>query len=81
MKAKDWQSTAKVIRERQSQASPADLSELSSCPLSELSVDESGPSTVLQGLYVPLSTSTPICVLQGNQQMMDSAPDESLFNR
>ena len=42
MKAKDWQSTAKLIRERQNQAATADSSELSSFPLSELSVDESG---------------------------------------
>ena len=43
MKAKDWQSTAKLIRERQSQAATADSNELSSFPISELSVDESGP--------------------------------------
>ena len=81
MKATDWQNAAKLIRERQSQVATAASSKLSSFPLSELSVDESGPPTVLQGPYVPLSTSTPICVPQGNQQMMDSASDESLFNR
>ena len=81
MKAKDWQSTAKLIRERQNQAAIADSSELSSFPLSELSVNESGPPTVLQGPYVPLSTSTPIHVPQGNQQTMDSAPDESPFQQ
>ena len=47
MKAKDWQSAAKLIRERQKQAVTADSSELSSFPLSELSVNESGPPTVL----------------------------------
>ena len=81
MKVKDWQSAAKLIRERQSQAATADSSKLSSFPLSELSVDESRPPTVLQGPYVPLSTSTPICVPQGNQQMTDSAPDESPFQQ
>ena len=81
MKAKDWQSTAKLIRERQSQAAIADSRQLSSFPLSELSVDESGPPTVLQGAYIPLSTSTPICMPQDNQQMMDSAPDESPFQQ
>ena len=39
MKAKDWQSAAKLIRERQNQAATVDSSELSSFPLSELSVD------------------------------------------
>ena len=56
MKAKDWQTATKLIRERQSQAATADLSQLSSFPLSELSLDNSGPPAVLQGLYVPLST-------------------------
>ena len=79
MKAKDWQSTARLIRERQSQAATADSSELSSFLLSELSVDESIPPTVLQGPYIPLSTSKPVCVLQGNQQTTDSAPDKSPF--
>ena len=59
----------------------ADTSELSSLPLSELSVDESGPPTVLQGLYMPLSTSTPICMQQDNQPMTDSALDESPFQQ
>ena len=77
MKAKYWQSAAKLIRERQNQAAIADSSELSSFPLSELSVDDSRPPTQLQGPYIPSSTSTPVCVPQGNQQTMDSAPDES----
>ena len=81
MKAEDWQSTDKLIRERQSQVATADSSELSSFPLSELSVDESRPPTVLQGPYVPLSTSTPVCVPQVNQQLVDSAPDESPFQQ
>ena len=34
---------------------------------------------MLQGPYVPLSTSTLIHMPQGNQQTMDSAPDESPF--
>ena len=80
MKAKDWLRATKLIRERQSQVATKDSSELSSFPLNELPVDESGP-TVLQEPYMPLSTSTPIHVLQGNQQMTDSAPDESPFQQ
>ena len=30
---------------------------------------------------MPLSMSTPICMPQGNQQTMDSAPDESPFQQ
>ena len=81
MKTKDLQNAAKLIRERQSQAATADSSELSSFSLSELPVDVSGPPMVLQGPYVPLSTSTPIYMPQGNQQTLDSAQDESPFQQ
>ena len=39
-------------------------------------MDDGGPPTVLQGPYIPLSTSTPIRMQQGNQQMMDSPQDK-----
>ena len=79
MKAKDWRTASKLISERQSQAAIADSSQLSSFLLSELPLDDSGPPIVLQGPYMPLSTSTPIRMLQDNQQPMDRAPDESPF--
>ena len=81
MKVTDWKNVAKLIKERQSQAAMVDTSELSCLPLSELSVDESGPPTVLQGLYMPLCTSTPIHKQQDNQPMTDSALDESPFQQ
>ena len=81
MKVTDWRNAAKLIKERQSQVTTADTSELSSLPLSKLSVDASRPPTVLQGLYRPLSTSTPICMQQDNQPITDSAPDESPFQK
>ena len=59
MKAKDWQTTAKLIREKQSQATTADSSQLNSFPLSELPLDDSGPPTVLQGPYVPYLQAHP----------------------
>ena len=59
----------------------ADTSELSSFPFSELPVDQRGPPTVIQGPYVPLSTSTPICVPQDNQYTMDSVQDEPPFQQ
>ena len=79
MKVTDWQNAAKLIRERQSQAATADTSQLSSLPLRELSVDENGLPTMLQGPYVPLSTITPISVQQDNQTASSSAPEESPF--
>ena len=79
MKVKDWKNAAKLIKGRKSQEATSDMSQLSSLPLSELSVDESGPPTVLQGPYVPLSTSTPIQVQQDYQATSDSALEKSPF--
>ena len=73
MKATDWKNAAKLVQERQKHAATADMIELSSLPLSELSLDISGPPTVLEGPDVPLSTSTLICVQTVNHQTADSA--------
>ena len=59
----------------------ADTRQLSSLPLSELSVDESGQPTMLQALYVSLSTSKPIRMQQDNQATSDSALEESPFQK
>ena len=58
-----------------------DTSQLSSLPLSKLSVDASGLPTVLKGPYVPLSTSTPIRMQPANQQAVDSVQDDSPYQQ
>ena len=65
--------------ERQNQAATTDTSELSSFSLSELPVDQSGPSTMIRGPYVPLSTSTPVHVPSDNQQTTEATQDELSF--
>ena len=57
----------------------ADTSKLSSFSLSELPVDQSGQITMIQGQYVPLSTSTPVHMPSNNQQTTEAAQDESSF--
>ena len=59
----------------------ADTSELSSFSFSELPVDQSGPSRVIHGPYVPLSTSMPVCVPSDNQQITEAAHNESPFQQ
>ena len=81
MKAKDWQKAAQLVQERQSQAAMADTSKLSSFPLSELPVDQSGPPTVIHGPYVPLSTSMSVCMPSDNQQTTEVTQDESSFQQ
>ena len=79
MKAKDWQKNTQLVNERQNQAATTDTSELNSFSLSELPVDQSGPSSLISGPYVPLSTSTPVHVPADNQQTTEATQDESSF--
>ena len=74
MKATDWKNAAKLMQERQSHKATADTSQLSSLPLSKLSLDASGPPTVLEGPFVPLSTSTPICM-----QLQEDSPYQQVI--
>ena len=79
MKAKDWQKATQLVWERQNQAATADTSELSSFSLSKLPVDQSGPPTLMQGPYAPLSTSTPVNMPSDNNQFTEATQDESSF--
>ena len=56
-----------------------DTSELSSFSLSELPVDQSGPPALMQGPYVPLSTSTPVHTPPDNSQHTEATQDEMSF--
>ena len=76
MNASDWEQAAKLVSQQQKHAATADTSQLSSLPLSSLAIDASGPLVVQQGLYTPLSTSTPNCVPAINQQSVQSTEDE-----
>ena len=42
-------------------------------------MDQSELPTVIHSPYVPLSTSTPVCVPSDNQQTTDAAQEESSF--
>ena len=65
-----------LVQERQNQAAITDISELSSFSLSELPVDQSGPPALIHGLYIPLSTSTPVHVSSDNNQYTEATQDE-----
>ena len=79
MKVKNWQKAVQLVWERQNQASTTDTSELSSFSLSELPVDQTGPPTLMQGPYPPLSTSTLVHAPSDNNQYTEATQDESSF--
>ena len=55
----DWIKAAALITQQKQEAATADTDQLSSMPLSQLAMDDSGPPVVHYGIHVPTATSTP----------------------
>ena len=60
MNPSDWIKAATLITQQKQQAATADTDQLSSMPLSQLAMDDSGPPVVHYGMYVPAATSTEV---------------------
>ena len=59
MNPSDWIKPATLITQQKQEAATTDTDQLSSMPLSQLAMDDSGPPVVHYGMYVPAATSTP----------------------
>ena len=59
MNPSDWVKAAALITQQKQEAATADTDQLSSMPLSQLAMDDSGPPVVHYGTHVPAATSTP----------------------
>ena len=59
MNPSDWIKAAAFITQQKQEAATADSDQLSSMPLSQLAMDDSGPPVVHYGMHVPVATSTP----------------------
>ena len=59
MNPSDWIKAATLITQQKQEAATADTDQLSSMPLSQLAMDDSGPPVVHYGMHVPTATSTP----------------------
>ena len=59
MNPSDWIKAATLITQQKQEAATADTEQLSSMPLSQLAMDDSGPKVVHYGMHVPTATSTP----------------------
>ena len=55
----DWIKAAALITQQKQEAATTDTDQLSSIPLSQLAMDDSGPPVVHYGMYMPTATSTP----------------------
>ena len=59
MNPSDWIKAATLITQQKQEAATADTDQLSSMPLSQLAMDDSGPPVVHYGTHMPAATSTP----------------------
>ena len=61
MNPSDWIKAAALVTQQKQDAATTDTDQLSSMPLSQLAMDDSGPPVVHYGMHVPAATSTPTC--------------------
>ena len=59
MNLSDWIKAATLITQQKQEAATTDTDQLSSMPLSQLAMDDSGPPVVHYGMHMPAATSTP----------------------
>ena len=59
MNLSDWIKAAALITQQKQEAATADTDQLSSMPLSQLAMDDSGPPVMHYGMHMPAATSTP----------------------
>ena len=59
MNASDWIKAATLIMQQKQEAATANTNQLSSMPLSQLAMDDSGPPVMYYGTHMPAATSTP----------------------
>ena len=59
MNPSDWIKAAALVTQHKQEAAITETDQLSSMPLSQLAMDDSGPPEVHYGMQVPTVTSTP----------------------
>ena len=59
MNPSDWVKAATLVTQQKQEAATSDTDQLSSMPLSQLAMDDSGPPVVHYGMHMPTATSTP----------------------
>ena len=58
MNPSDWRKAATLDTQHKQEATMAEMDQLSSMPLSQISTDDSGPLVVHYGSHVPVAAST-----------------------
>ena len=59
MNPSDWRKAAALVNQHKQEATMAEMDQLSSMPLSQIAIDDSGPPVVHYGTHMPVAASTP----------------------
>ena len=88
MNPSDWIKAVALVTQHKQEAATTETDQLSSMPLSQLAMDDSGPPVVHYGMHVPTATSTQTgtevhtCSSQQEdsyQQIIPGIPQGSLY--
>ena len=88
MNPSDWVKAATLVTQHKQEAATAEADQLSSMPLSQLAMDDSGPPVVEYGMHMPAATRTPTHTEvhvqspqqeDSYQQILPGIPEGSLY--
>ena len=77
MNPSDWRKAAALVTQQKKEAAMAEMDQLSSMPLSQMAIDDSGPPIVHCGMHMPIAASTPI----GTDVHMHSSQQEDSYQQ
>ena len=88
MNPSDWIKAAALVTQHKQEAATTETDQLSSMPLSQIAIDDSGPPVVHYGMHVPTAISTPTGTdvhahgsqqEDSHQQIISGIPQGSLY--
>ena len=83
-----WRKVVTLVTQHKQEATMVEMDQLSSMPLSQIAIDDSGPPVVHYGSYVPVAASTPFGTIahvhssqqeDSYQQIIPGIPQGSLY--
>ena len=77
MNPSDWIKAAALVTQHKQEAAMAEMDQLSSMPLSQIAIDDSGPPIVHYGTHMPIAASTPT----GTDVHMHSSQHEDSYQQ
>ena len=77
MNLSDWIKAAPLVTQHKQDAAMAEMVQLSSLPLSQIAMDDSGPPIVHYGMHMPVAASTPT----GTDVHMHSSQQEDSYQQ